>query len=228
MLDQTFALSDLPKVAFLGFLEIVLSFDNAIVLGILAARLPEKLRNKALYIGSFSAVFIRLLTLLALGFLIQYRWIQLIGAVYLIYLSIEYLFKKRKKSTEHKGQKSFWKTVLLIEGFDIIFAIDSILAGLAFIGMSGGKTFPSKLWIVYVGGVIGLLGVRYAAHLFSSVIGKFPRLELQAHLMIGWIALKLMYELLPHPPPIFEPIFWIVLSILFLLGFIKKDKKRYG
>jgi hypothetical protein len=51
-------------------------------------------------------------------------------------------------------------------------------------------------------------------------------MELTAHLMIGWIAIKLVYALFPHPQ-VFEVIFWIVLALLFLFGFTK-GKRKYG
>lgn len=226
MFDQTFAVSDIPKIFFLSFLEIILSADNAVVLGMLAARLPEPLRKKALYIGSISAFFIRAFTLLILSFLIQYQWVQILGAAYLLYLSIRYFTHQKKKNKESRPTGNFWKTVILIELFDIAFAIDSILAGVAFISSNDPQKFYSKIWIVYVGGMIGLLGIRYAAHLFSSLMERFPKLESNAHMMIGWIALRLIYELFPHPA-IFEPIFWIVLVALFLLGLRKKDKNKY-
>lgn len=226
MFDQSFAVSDVPKIFFLAFLEMILSADNAIVLGILAARLPEKLRKKALYIGSVSAFFIRAFALLIFSFLLQYRLVQIIGAAYLFYLSIQYFFKTGKKKSVVEGKNSFWKIVILIELFDIIFAIDSILAGVAFISTNDPYQFYSKIWIVYVGGMIGLLGIRYAAHLFSSILKIFPKMELTAHLMIGWIAIKLVYELFPHSQ-IFEVVFWVVLALLFLFGFVKKERK-YG
>lgn len=223
-----FDLSDLPKVFFLAFLEIVLSADNAIVLAILASRLPENLRAKALYIGSISAFFIRAIALLILGFLIQYRFVQILGAAYLFYLSLRYFFNRgKKKKIPAEGKNSFWKIVVLIELFDIVFAIDSILAGVAFISTNNTSLFYSKIWIVYVGGMIGLLGIRYAAHLFSFILKQFPKMEFSAHLMIGWIGVKLVYELFPHPP-ILGPIFWTVLALLFLLGFTKTQRRKYG
>lgn len=225
--EQSFALSDIPKVFVLAFLEIALSADNAVVLGILTAKLPESLRGKALYIGSVSAFFIRALALLVLGFLIRYRWVQILGAIYLLYLAVRYFLKRKKEPYREGGSRIFWKTVILIELFDVLFAIDSILAGVAFISSNDAKIFNSKIWIVYVGGMIGLLGIRFAAHKFSDLIEKFPRLEMCAHLMIGWIALRLIYEIFPHPA-IFEPIFWVVLAGLFLFGLTKSGRKRYG
>lgn len=227
MLDLSFSYSDIPKIFFLSFLEMILSADNAVVLGLIVAKLQENLRKKALYIGSISAFFIRALTLLLISFLIQYRWIQALGACYLIYLSIRYFYKRKQSRAPSLERMGFWKVVILVELFDIAFAIDSILAGVAFISTGDGHVDYSKIWIVYVGGMIGLLGIRYAAHLFSHLMERFPRLESQAHFMIGWIAIRLIYELFPHPT-FFEPIFWIILAGLFFLGLVKKDNKKYG
>ncbi len=227
MFDQTFALADVPKVFILAFLEIALSADNAIVLGIFTSRLPQKLRAKALYIGSMSAFFIRAVALIFLSLIIRYRFVQILGAAYLLFLSARYFWNRKKLVPSLKNpHEKLWKVIVLIEVFDVIFAIDSILAGVAFISSSDPRVFASKMWIVYVGGMIGLLGIRYAGHLFGSIISKFPNMERAAHLMIGWIAIKLVYELFPHPE-IFEFFFWGILFILFLFGFMKK-KKAHG
>ncbi len=84
---QTFSLSDIPRVVVLAFLEILLSADNAIVLGLISSRLPATLRNKALYIGFVSAWVFRLAALLTVSLLLKFYWIQLAGGLYLLYLS---------------------------------------------------------------------------------------------------------------------------------------------
>lgn len=223
MLDQSFALSDIPKIVILSFLEILLSADNAIVLGLLVSKLTEKARKKALYIGVVSALVLRAICLLAISVLIQYHWIQILGAVYLIYLSLRYFKTKRSKDASFPhATPNFWKTVLLIELFDLAFAMDSMIAGVAFInGSSSAVNVHPKLWIVYLGGIIGLLSVRYAAKLFAAWLHHFKRLETSAHLMIGWIGLKLGYSAIPHAPNI-NLVFWSGLLLLFAMGFTRK------
>ncbi|PIS02881.1 MAG: hypothetical protein COT85_02285 [Chlamydiae bacterium CG10_big_fil_rev_8_21_14_0_10_42_34] len=213
MLDQTFALSDLPKVVTLTFLEMLLSADNAVVLGVISSALPAPIRRKALYIGVASAFFFRAAALFLLSYLFDYPWIQLLGAAYLLYLSARYFIQKGK-STKPPQTISFWKTVLLIELFDIAFAVDSIVAGLAFI-----DELRSKLWIVYAGGMIGVFGMRYAADLFSSLIDRFPNLEKSSYLMVGLIGVKLGIGALGAS--LSPLIFWATIIVLFLLGFFK-------
>ncbi len=218
---QTFALTDLPKIAILAFLEILLSADNAIVLGLISHSLPLPLRRKALFIGVISSFFFRAVALIGAAYILRYYWIQLLGACYLFYVSIAHFVKKRNQDGFSLSTRSFWKTVFLIEFFDLAFAIDSIVTGIAFIEPSPSATIPDKLWIVYVGGMLGLLGIRYTAGLFSQLLDRFPRLETSAYLLIGWIALKLSVIALDLPIPYLTPIFWSGIIVLFLLGFKK-------
>lgn len=216
MFDQVFALSDIPRIFILSFIELVLSTDNALVLGVLTHSLPKEQRKKALFIGIGSAFILRLGALLGLGLLLEWVWIQFLGSLYLIYLSVSYFFKKAR-GTDIQVASSFWKTVFLIEMLDLIFAIDSILAGIAFI-----DAVKSKIWIVYFGGVLGIIGMRWAADLFSSLLDKFPHLEKGAHLMVGWVGVKLGLSAIHEPLP--APVFWSVLFFLFLLGFYRKNR----
>lgn len=225
ILDQVFSLYDLPKVFVLAFLEIILSIDNAVVLSLIVAKLPQKLKTKALWIGSLSAFFIRALTLIGFAFIIKYSWIQILGAVYLFYLSIGYFFNKSQKRSLSRPVLEFWKAIILVEFFDLIFAFDSIFAGFAFIATHDPTSIQSKIWIVYFGGMIGLLTVRYGAHILSKWIEKTPQLETSAHLMIGWISLKLAFEVF-YTNTTTETIFWIGLFTIFICGLFIRIKKH--
>jgi len=224
VLGQVFEISDIPKLGILSFLEIILSADNAIILAIISASLPKNLQKKALFIGLISAFIFRALGIFFIALLLNYPFIQLLGAAYLIYLSAHYFIKKsNKKLFEPPKEPSFWKVVLLIEFFDLVFAGDSIIAGIAFINSAPiDAIYHPKLWIVYVGGMVGVCAIRYAAHLFTILNEKFPRLETSAHLMIGWIGLKVAFQSLELSPSYFPFIFWTGLIFLFSLGFIKR------
>lgn len=215
--QQSFALFDIPRILALGFLEVLLSADNAIVLAVLTHSLPPHLRKKALYIGIVSSFILRAGALLAVGFLLSSLWFQLIGGGYLLYLSVHHFLKKTRSPFSPPIPRSFWQVVLLIELFDLLFALDSIVTGIAFINADF-----SKLWVVYLGALIGIVGVRYAAHLFTSLLERFTRLELSAYLIVGWIGIKLSTSALQLHLP--APLFWSVMLLLFLFGFMKPKR----
>lgn len=217
MFEQNFALSDAPRILALAFLEWVLSADNAAVLGMMSRSLPAPLRRKALFIGLASSFFFRAALLLTTALILKHLWVQILGGLYLLYLSISHFLKKSNPQNSASTASSFWKTVLLIELLDLLFALDSVVAGIAFIDSNF-----SKLWIVYAGGMIGLVGMRYAADLFSSLIDRFPRLEMSAYLIVGWTGLKLGLSGAGYPMPLL--LFWVVLVLLFLLGFFQPKR----
>jgi len=224
ILDQVFALSDIPRVGALAFIELILSADNAIVLGVLVAALPAEARKRALYIGLVSAFFLRALALFLASFILQSHWIEAIGGAYLIYLGLHHLLRNKKRKDPNVKATSFWKIVLLVEIFDLVFALDSIIAGVAFIAndMPPNATIHPKLWIVYVGGMLGVIGIRYAADLIGRWIEKFPHLEKSAYLLITLIGVKLFAYLIAPDLPGFEIAFWIIFALLLALGFRRK------
>ena len=216
MIDQIFSLSDIPRVFTLALLEMLLSADNAIILGVVSHSLPPALRRRALFIGIISAFVLRFGVLVSLSYFFTSKWLQVLGGAYLIYLSIRY-FTKKRKAPVFQPIGSFWKTVFVIELLDLVFALDSMLAGVAFI-----DAVFSKIWVVYLGGILGLFGIRWAANLFSSLLTRFPRLEQSAYLIVGWVGIKL--GLLAFHFIIPPPLFWAGLLLFFLSAFIGRKR----
>lgn len=233
LLNQTFSLIDIPRLLTLVVLEGVLSVDNALALALIARSLPKHKRKKALLIGLVSALIFRAGVILGAAYLIQFFWIQLVGGLYLVYLGSRHMVKPaRKKSVAPSS--GLLKAVVLIEVTDLIFALDSILAALALVGISSHFSgfFPPKIWIVYVGGLIGLIGMRFAAHFLTSFLEKFPKLEKSAHLIVIWIGVKLIAEasakaLFSRPFPLWaDVLFWSGIVFFFVLGFCRRDQSK--
>lgn len=194
-------------------LEGLLAADNALVLAIMVKHLPEKERKKALFYGLAGAFVFRFASLFIISFLVDVWQIQAIGALYLLFISINHIlrklvFKKKEEGTEEKERKKsgFWGTVLKVELADIAFAIDSILAAVALAmtlpntnlpqigGMDGGKFL-----VIFTGGFIGLIIMRFAANLFVKLLNSRPGLEIAAFAIVGWVGVKLAVLTLAHP-----------------------------
>src|SRR5438552_16994059 len=90
MFGQTFEVHDLVIIAVLVVLEGVLSIDNALVLGLLARRLPRRLRPRALCYGLIGALVFRILAILLGGFLLHWRLPKLHGGLYLVCVVVKH------------------------------------------------------------------------------------------------------------------------------------------
>lgn len=313
---QTLEWLDLLTVGLLIILEGVLSIDNALVLGLLAKRLPKSQQKRALTYGLVGAFVFRAIAILMASYLLQWKVVKLIGGGYLAYVALKYfLYEMWSAESEHialdkyghpilvddeTGEEvdtqkfegeieartavpvemiaplqngdpngngtaigslgdlaradsadmprsgsgnyakkiryaKFWPTVLVIELTDIAFAVDSILAALALISTKQpeGGGFNPKLWVVFLGGILGVILMRIAAVVFIRMLEKFPRFELSAYLLVLVIAVKLVVDWyfnsgVEHDPRFdFHAVgsaafmtFWVAMALSFLVGFL--------
>jgi YkoY family integral membrane protein len=279
-LGQTFDWHDLAIIGLLIVLEGVLSIDNALVLGLLAKRLPKPQQPKALTYGLIGAFVFRLIAIGTAGLLFRWRIVKLIGGGYLVYIAVRHLFFESKEeipetlavspegeptvvdartgapltpeqeeleirervpvdvspAVTRRGHAKFWPTVLVIELTDIAFAIDSILAAIALVGgMPSDRPADAlhpKLWVVLIGGMLGVILMRFAAVVFIKLLERFPRFEEAAYLLVSVIGGKLLLDWFFNTPEhphrldfhsFTHPAFWVfwgLMLVCFCVGFM--------
>jgi len=100
MFHQTFQPHDLLVVLLLIVLEGVLSIDNALVLGLLARRLPKPLQKKALTFGLIGAFVFRLIAIVTAVKLMEWRIVKILGGGYLVYVAIKHFFFEEENENE--------------------------------------------------------------------------------------------------------------------------------
>lgn len=216
-----FSPHDLFLIGFLIFLEGILSIDNALVLAMLAKDLPREQQKRALTYGLIGAVFFRLLALSMVTYLLAWNWVKFVGGGYLVFISLKH-FLKREPDESHAVKKVpavFWKVVVTIELTDIAFALDSILAAVA---------LSNKFWVVFTGGMLGVVLMRYAATVFLKLLERYPAFETTAYLLVFVIGVKVILEGLRLPGLDFHSpneipfwIFWGIMLACILYGFRK-------
>jgi len=207
-------------------LEGLLSADNALVLAVMVKHLPEKQRKKALTYGLIGAYFFRFL-FIGLGMiLIKFWWIKLLGAAYLAWLVIKHFFIGEGDDEANAIKKDswmvrvfgvFWATVISVELMDLAFSVDSILAAFA---------VSEKVWVLLIGGMLGILMMRTVAKFFLTLIDKVPELEATAFVLIGIIALKMAASVwhIEMPHSVFFIILIIAFAVTFIIHYMNKQK----
>lgn len=95
---QEIVWSDLSVIGLLIVLEGVLSIDNALVLGLLAKRLPPQYRTRALTYGLVGAFVFRFIAVATATYLLQWRWVKLLGGGYLVFIAVKHLFFESKEA----------------------------------------------------------------------------------------------------------------------------------
>jgi len=170
-------------------LEGLLSSDNALVLAIMVRHLPEKQQKKALFYGIGGAYFFRFLVIGFGTYLIKIWWIKILGGLYLLYLVGKFAKDKLsgcdKEDASCGIQKGLLATIITVEMMDITFSIDSVTAAF---GVS------EKIWVLFLGGILGIAMMRSIAKLFVSLINKISELEVTAYILIAIVGAKMIFS----------------------------------
>lgn len=233
-------------------LEGILAADNALVMAVMVKHLPHKQRKKALFYGLAGAFVLRFGALFLISYLVNIWQVQAIGAAYLLFLSINHLVKtyianangNSQKQVKPKKESGFWMTVVKVEIADMAFAVDSILAAFALAITLPMTSLPSiggmdgaQFLVIFAGGMIGIIIMRFAATLFVKLLHNRPALETAAFVIVGWVGVKLVILTLAHPALAVIPesfphsttwklTFWIVLIGIAISGFFVKPKQE--
>lgn len=134
-------------------------------------------------------------------------------------------------------------TVFKVELADIAFAVDSILAAAAIalaLPAVGGDFFginAGQYTVMLVGGLVGVIIMRFFANYFVELLAKRPSLEIAAFVIVGWVGVKLAVLTLAHEAVGIIPaefphsttwkiIFWAVMVIIVLAGWFGGSKKN--
>jgi YkoY family integral membrane protein len=223
LIDHVFEAADLLTIALLIALEGLLSADNAMVLAVLVLSLPKSQQRQALRYGILGAFGFRALATLLAVYLITLGWVKLVGAVYLLYLTVHHFTQGGDAGTRRMPPKAkpllglspFWATVLKVELTDIVFAIDSILVAVA---------MSPKLWVILTGGVLGIITMRLVIGQLITIVERYPALVDGAFIIIAWVGIKLLLEYLHSAGYVhFEVPKWLSLGlivVIFVISFL--------
>lgn len=170
-------------------IEGLLSVDNALAIAAMASHLPGKQKLLALRLGIIGAYVFRGLALALAAFIIQYAWLKILGAAYLIHLMCTHFASRHAEEngsdpTAMAG-KGLVATIVGIEIMDLSLSIDNVVVAVA---------MSPKLWVVCTGVFIGILALRLVAGYCIKLIEKYPILEHAAFVLIGYVGALLIVK----------------------------------
>lgn len=218
---------DFIVIGILIVLEGVLSADNAVALAAMTKSLPTyEEQTKALNWSIIGSYVLRIVGVFFAAALIQNLGFRALGGAYLLGLAIKHWIftahKENKKKEKPPG--NFWVVLLLLAGTDFAFSIDSIAASVA---------VTHKVWVIITGALIGIALLRVAASWFITALEIYPRLEHAAYIMIGFVGMRMLFEVMQDMPDYFQNFvssslefpewsLYVVMVLAFSYGFSKR------
>ncbi|MGD1898655.1 MAG: TerC family protein [Phormidesmis sp.] len=197
-------------------LELVLSADNAIALAAIAQGLDtEALQKKALDIGLVAAFALRILLILAAGWVLKYWQFEVAGAIYLLWLVYDHFLggEDDEEGGKRHRFKGLWQAIPTIALTDLAFSLDSVTTAIA---------LSKDILIVLLGGSIGIIALRFLAGLFIRWLETYVHLEDAGFVTVAFVGIRLIVRVID---PELVPPEWVMVTLIFSLfawGFSKK------
>jgi YjbE family integral membrane protein len=208
--------------------DLVLSGDNALVIGAAAASLPRQQRWTAILTGGIGAIVLRIAFTLIAAALLQLPLLQAIGGILLIVIAIKLLhdrehdLRKRQGSaesdpealaTDNQGsQRGFMSALLTIIVADVTMSLDNVLA----VAALASEHIP-----LLIGGLLlSILILLVGSALVAELINRLPWLLDVAALVLGWTASNMLFHDRRLGPILEQQPWTAVLVPVVLLGII--------
>jgi len=177
-------------------INLVLSGDNAIVIGLAAAGLPPALRKKAILFGISAATVLRIIFAAITSYLLGIVGLQLLGGVLLAWVCWKMWSELRegdgdaahaaKEASENAPQKTFFQAATQIVVADVSMSLDNVLA------VAGAAQEHSTVLIIGLVISIALMGV--AANFVAKLLGRFRWIAYLGLAVIVYVAVTMIYH----------------------------------
>lgn len=173
-------------------IDLVLAGDNAIVVGMAAARVAPEIRAKVIFWGIAAAVLLRMIFAAITVQLLAIIGLTLAGGILLLWVC----WKMYRQFTGDNHavpdgagpgtELGFWSAVGLITLADVSMSLDNVLA---VAGAANGEPLT-----IVVGLAIAVLLMAVASHYIARLLERYPWIAWIGLLIILWVALGLIYK----------------------------------
>ncbi|MEM9816844.1 MAG: DUF475 domain-containing protein [Cyanobacteria bacterium P01_D01_bin.6] len=217
-ISTNFGIDTLLLLPVLIALEAVLSADNAIALAAIAQGLEsEQQQQRALNVGLVAAFLLRMLLIVTASWVLRFWQFEVAGALYLLWLVYQHFTSAADESNHHHGPRfaSVWQAVPTIALTDLAFSLDSVTTAIA---------LSRDVWVVLLGGTIGILTLRFMAQLFIRWLDEYEYLEDAGFVTVAFVGIRLLLRVANDNwvPP--QWLMVILIAGIFAWGFSKKTQ----
>jgi YjbE family integral membrane protein len=177
-------------------IDLVLSADNAVIIGMAASQFDPAIRKKVLIIGTAFAVVFRIIFSAMTAYLMQFQGIRTIGGILLFWVAYKLYVDILKKKEEVKDiskyqvaeseKSNFRKAVTTVIIADITLSLDNVIAVAGAAGTNYG--------LLVFGLALAIILMVTLANAISVYIKKYKWIGWLGLLSILWVAGDLIWD----------------------------------
>ncbi len=172
-------------------IDLALSGDNAIVIGMAAASLPRSQRTRAIIIGGGCAIVLRIALTSIVVFLIKIPLLSAVAGAVLFWVAWKLLkmnvaVEEEEEEEKAKKAKNFRQAIILILTADFMMSLDNVLS---IAGASHGNII-----LLIVGLLISMPLLMTTGGFISRLIDKFTWIPFVGAAVISFTATRMILE----------------------------------
>lgn len=161
-------------------IDLVLSGDNALVIGMACAGLPAAQRRHGILYGSLTAVLLRVVLAGGAALLLRIPLLQAAGGLMLLWIAYKLTGNSRVRHRAVPRSATVWEAVRTVVAADVVMSVDNVLA----VGGAARGNLP--LLLVGLGLTIPI--IMWGSGLIARLLGRAPWLTYAGAAVLGWTA----------------------------------------
>jgi YjbE family integral membrane protein len=165
--------------------DLLLSGDNAVVIGMASRRLSEKNRRRAIIIGGAGAVGLRIAFTLVATYLLEVPLLQAAGGLMLLWIALKLM--RPESHEEHVSEAdSLGQAIRTIILADVVMSLDNILAI--------SSAADGHRVLVFFGLALSIPLLLIGSDIVSRLLGRLPILVYAGAVLLVWAAVRMLAE----------------------------------
>ena len=167
-------------------IDLVLSGDNAVVIGMAAHRLPRVQRKRAILIGGGAAIVLRIALTAVASFLLTFQGLQVLGGLLLIWIGFKLLRQEEETHEGIRAAASMSGAIVTILIADFVMSLDNVL------GVAGASQGSTELLIF--GLILSMTILMFLGNLVANLINRLWWLAYIGSGVIAWTGGLMIFE----------------------------------
>jgi len=176
----------LYSIAQIVLIDLALSGDNAVVIGMAAHRLPLRQRRQAILIGGAAAIALRIALTAVAALLLRIPVLRLAGGLLLIWIAFKLLKEEEESHDGLKVARTMREAIVTILLADLVMSADNVLA---VAGASAGN-----ITLLLFGLLFSMAILMWMGSVIANLLNRFSWLSYVGAAVIAWTGALMIFE----------------------------------
>jgi YjbE family integral membrane protein len=170
----------------IGFLNLLLSGDNAVLIALAVRALPKRQRVLGQIWGTVGAVVLRLAFVGIVSRLLEVAFLRVAGALVLLWIAYKLVQPEGGEPETGRHGRSFWHAVWLILVADVTMSLDNVLA---IAGAARGD-----MMLVGIGIAMSVPIVIVGSSVLATLMNRYPAIIWVGGGVLGFVAGEMLLD----------------------------------